>query len=457
MNERITFISVFDDINLRRIEHYTKQLNYELCKVPFGKNVDSCREVDTLPYHFTLSAWDIEDEEKVLNELSKVEYPKLRILINDIEIMNGKENSYVLCFGIEKSEELKLLQSQIYQMLPSEKYNPESFNFHITIHIDKDYAKIISMKEKLLENFIPFELEVDTFGLYEIYPAKMVKQFKSFINDKDYEEISPTAIVTAYPRIFTNIPYEKEIYNWLEKHCNTEVALYKNMAPEIEARYKLINKLLDKSNINQVLELASGYTSRGLIYSKKGYNYVEMDLENVSKNKIKLLESIEENIPNNLKIVNGNALRKKDFEKCEKYIKNDEPIAVINEGLLRYLTFDEKRIVAQNIYSLLSKYGGIWITSDVTPKKFINSQNNALQDFNKNVSSITSRNNLNDRFEDENHIREFFGNIGFELVEVHKFNEMKDELYSINKLGIVDDKIEQTLEDAIVVVMKIKK
>lgn len=275
------------------------------------------------------------------------------------------------------------------------------------------------------------------------------------INDNDYKEVSPTAIITSYPRIFTDIPYEKEIYNWLENHCNTEVALYKNMAPEMEARYKLINKILDKSNIKQVLELASGYSSRGLIYSKKGYNYVEMDLESVCQNKKKILKSIDENIPNNLNIVSGNVLRKSDFDKYQKYFK-DNSIAVINEGLLRYLTFEEKRIVAENVYDLLSKYNGIWITSDVTPKKFIKSQNDALEGFNKNVSNITSRNSLNDRFEDINHVKDFFGDIGFELVEVHKFNEVKDELYSIKKLNIIDEKIEQTLEDAIVVVMKVK-
>ena len=98
------------------------------------------------------------------------------------------------------------------------------------------------------------------------------------INDKDYEEISSTAIVTSYPRIFTDIPYEKEIYEWLSNYCNEEVTLNKMLAPEIEARYKLTNKLLDNSGIKQVLELAAGYSSRGLIYSQKRYNYVEMDL-----------------------------------------------------------------------------------------------------------------------------------------------------------------------------------
>src|SRR5699024_244936 len=106
-------------------------------------------------------------------------------------------------------------------------------------------------------------------------------------------------------------------------------------------------------------------------------------------------------------------------------------VAIINEGLLRYLTFDEKEIVAQNIFDMLVKHGGIWITSDVTPKKFITSQNEALQDFNKNLSTITSRNNLNDRFENIEHVKEFFGKIGFEVIEVHKFKEIKDELFSV--------------------------
>lgn len=357
---------------------------------------------------------------------------------------------------LKKNEELISLHKKIYQMLPSEKYNPENFDFHISIHIDKDYDKLNLMKNKLLEDFVPFDLEIASFKLYEIYPAKFVKQFCSTINDEDYDEISPTAIVTSYPRTFTDIPYEKEIYSRLENFCNEKVNLNKMLAPEIEARYNLINKLLDKYKIKQVLELAAGFSSRGLIYSKKRYSYVELDLENIFKKKKEILNSIEKNIPKSLNIVSGNALRKEDFDELEKYFKNGEQITVINEGLLRYLPFDEKRQLAQNIYQLLLRHGGIWITSDVTPKKFIVSQDNALPDFNRNLANITSRNNLNDRFEDEDHIRTFFGEIGFELIEIHKFCEMNKEFYSIIQLGIINEKIHKALEDAIVVVMKIK-
>lgn len=65
MNERITFISMFDNNNLAKIENYTKIIDDKLCKVPFVKTVDNREEADTLPYHFTLSAWDILYERKL--------------------------------------------------------------------------------------------------------------------------------------------------------------------------------------------------------------------------------------------------------------------------------------------------------------------------------------------------------------------------------------------------------
>lgn len=270
----------------------------------------------------------------------------------------------------------------------------------------------------------------------------------------NFESISPTAILTSYPRTFTDIPYEKEIYKWLSENCNEDVKLNKMLAPEIEARYKLTNKILDKLGIKQVLELAAGYSSRGIIYSKKGYDYVEMDLENVSRNKTKLLNDIE-STNDNLHIVSGNALNYDDFKKCEKYFNSSNELVIINEGLLRYLTFEEKKIVATNIYNMLKKYGGAWITCDVTPKKFIEKQDECLPNFNTNLNTITSRNDLKDRFNDIDHIKSFFGDIGFKEIEIHKFIEMKDELKSFEILGIDKSQYDGLLENAIVAIIKI--
>ena len=270
----------------------------------------------------------------------------------------------------------------------------------------------------------------------------------------DFESISPTAIFTAYPRIFTDIPYEKEIYEWLSQNCNDKVKLNKLLAPEIEARYKLTNRLLDRLGIKQVLELAVGYSSRGLIYSKKGYKYVEMDLDNVSKNKIQLIKAID-NINDNLHIISGNALNEKDYIECKKYFNEDREIAIINEGLLRYLTFEEKKIVATNVYNMLKKYNGVWTTCDVTPKKLLQKQDECIPNYNTDVSIITSRNDLKERFEDIEHIKSFFGEVGFKNIEIHKFIEMKDELKSFDILGIDKNKYDELLETCIVAVMKI--
>lgn len=271
----------------------------------------------------------------------------------------------------------------------------------------------------------------------------------------NFESISPTAIVTSYPRTFTDIPYEKQIYQWLQRNCkNNDVKLNKLLAPEIEARYKLTNKILDDLNIKQVVEIAAGYSSRGLIYAEKGYEYIEMDLEEVAKNKAKLLENIA-SIPNNLHITSGNALNYADFEKCEEFLNKDREVAIINEGLLRYLTFEEKEIVAKNIYNVLKKFNGVWITCDVTPKKYIEKQNDFMPNFNNNLNTVTSRNNLTDRFENIEHISKFMKDIGFNSVETHKFIEVKDNMSSFDILGIDRESADEVLDNGIVAVIKI--
>lgn len=177
MNERITLVSLLTQDGLQKINSILKIVNESLCKVPFGKNVDDRIKMDTLPYHFTISAWDINVEDFIIQKLSNINFNKFKVNVDSIKIMDGKENSYVLYFDIKTSNELKLLQEKIYNVYPNEKYNPNKFQFHITITIDKDYEKIINIKEKLEKIFIPFDLEINSIGLFEIYPAKLIKTF----------------------------------------------------------------------------------------------------------------------------------------------------------------------------------------------------------------------------------------------------------------------------------------
>jgi len=176
MNERITFISVFNDMNLEKIEHYTKKINDKLCKVPYGKNVEDRIENDTLPYHFTLFALCIQKKEEFLEFLESFKFSKFTVLVESLELVNGAEDSYELRFHIVRNKELVKLQKQIAEFFPTKTYIPGEFNFHITIDVRKDLKEITRIKNVIEKEFVPFELEIDTFGLFSIYPAKLIKK-----------------------------------------------------------------------------------------------------------------------------------------------------------------------------------------------------------------------------------------------------------------------------------------
>ena len=84
------------------------------------------------------------------------------------------------------------------------------------------------------------------------------------------EKISPTAWTIAHRRIFTDIPYSKAIFNEIERLRRLQGVDIPDelkspeIAPQIEARYKLVSKLLAQNHVEQVLEIAAGFSPRGL-------------------------------------------------------------------------------------------------------------------------------------------------------------------------------------------------
>lgn len=131
------------------------------------------------------------------------------------------------------------------------------------------------------------------------------------------------------------------------------------LAVELEARSKLIDRLLAETGASQVLEIAAGFSSRGLVFTAQpNTQYIELDLPDLAELKTQIVGNIA-HIPENLHILGGNALRSSDFDVASQYFSKDKPVAVVNEGLLRYLTFDEKAQVANNNRSLLEQFGGV--------------------------------------------------------------------------------------------------
>ncbi|MFR2534574.1 MAG: 2'-5' RNA ligase family protein [Clostridia bacterium] len=181
MNKRITLITLFDEKTLKTINSLVNKLDKKICKVPYGIDDENREKMDTLPFHFTISAWDKEYEEKAVKLLNVVNFSKRKMEVNQIKIMQGKNNSFVLFLAVKEQEGLRDIQTIIYNKLPNEKYNPIKFTFHITLHIDKDYQTVIRMKKELEKEFKSFEMEINQLGLFEIYPAKLIKKTSEFI------------------------------------------------------------------------------------------------------------------------------------------------------------------------------------------------------------------------------------------------------------------------------------
>lgn len=283
-------------------------------------------------------------------------------------------------------------------------------------------------------------------------------------NDSDYTSIMPTAFLTAFPRTLTDIPFSKAIFEELVNLRKAEnlpeidpSLIVQRLAPELEARYKLIDKLLFESDIPQILELAAGLSPRGLILTgnNAAVQYAELELPDMVAMKRKILNKIT-GAPENLHLVAGNALRLKDIQAATSGFDTSKPVAVINEGLLRYLNFTEKAQIAANVRHLLEKFGGIWITSDTTPRKFLKNQDTVTQTgFNTELAKTSGKNFNNTMFDDLDHFTRFFNDLGFD-VQAHLQREIQAELSSPKILKITSDETSKLLKHGVVVVMRLR-
>lgn len=175
MSKRITLISFIGKDEISKVEQLMSNVNENTCKVPYGINDEKRYEIDNLPYHFTIFATNKENQDKMLEITERINIDKIQLKVNDIKIMNAKYNSYCLYLSIEENQQIKELQRIFYKEFSKEKYNPDDFVFHMTLHIDKDYNKVLNLQRILKENFEPFFLEFNRLALFD-YPGEIIKK-----------------------------------------------------------------------------------------------------------------------------------------------------------------------------------------------------------------------------------------------------------------------------------------
>jgi O-methyltransferase involved in polyketide biosynthesis len=211
-------------------------------------------------------------------------------------------------------------------------------------------------------------------------------------------------------------------------------------APLFESRYKSIVTLIGDSGIMQVLELASGFSLRGLAMAQDAnLRYIETDLPDLTQEKLPLIAKLRKDFNlndfNNHRAVVANALELDELRTAIDTFDRRQKIAVVNEGLIQYFSVEERAHLARNVHSLLEEYGGVWITPDFTLKPDINRISEERKRVIRAVSGMTERGLYANAFANHEMLAGFFAENGF-LSQWHTQKDLVPKLSSIKRLNI---------------------
>jgi len=245
----------------------------------------------------------------------------------------------------------------------------------------------------------------------------------------NYAKISLTAKLTAYMRGFSDIPYAVEASELVHARAAFDQLLRGNdltredltwYAPVLEARAKSVDEMIRRSGVRQVLELAGGLSLRGLAMTAiPNLFYVETDLPDMIAQKAELIAEIlarHHLAPRgNLHLTAANVLESAELFAAAARFNPLEPVAIVHEGLLQYLTATETETVAHHIQELLDKHGGVWITPDFSLKADAENVSAQQRRFRRVVATATERTMYNNAFDDIEHVTAYFGARGFQV------------------------------------------
>ena len=242
-----------------------------------------------------------------------------------------------------------------------------------------------------------------------------------------FDAISPTAQLVAYARQFSALPFTTELAQFLNvpkvlrqfaiEH-QEEILL---LAVLFEARYKAVDWAIAQFESQQIVELASGLLPRGMVMSQNpDLTFVESDLPATIYLKQQLVAQIIGE-PFNLHFEAIDATsHPSQLPVGADYLRGSEPIILLCEGLLQYLTISEKRRLLANIREMLQRYGGVWITPDLATKQSqlqIEEHSAGSRRLHQTIINTTGRSLIDNGFNDRAEIKQFVSEQGFWIEE----------------------------------------
>ncbi|MEH2124572.1 class I SAM-dependent methyltransferase [Nostoc sp.] len=272
-----------------------------------------------------------------------------------------------------------------------------------------------------------------------------------------FNAISPTALMVAYTRQFTDIPYSKELAqlvnaeSFIEKLQQQKLTQPSEVSVLVEARYKAINKVISQHlqfEAIQIIELASGLLPRGMVMSQnKNITFIESDLPEMICQKQQFVKQLIEERQNLYFAAIDATSQPSQLPLNVNYLHKNKPVVILCEGLLTYLTLAEKQMVFANVREILQVYGGVWITPDLTTFDGLNQLRQispGLQRLNQTASNVSGRAINNYHFENIDHVKQFAYEQGFDIQE-YSMLEVINKITCLKPLGIEPEIVKSML------------
>lgn len=185
-----------------------------------------------------------------------------------------------------------------------------------------------------------------------------------------------------------------------------------------EARYWSVDNLLESLGGSNMVEMASGFSFRGLKLAsdRSDVTYIDTDLPALIETKTDLIDQLiaERSITlqGELLVMPLNVLNEDDLKATIDKLPAG-PVTIINEGLLMYLSLSEKAELCRIIRAILVKRGGYWITADIYIKK-----DEAISARNDHFSQFLQAHNVEDnKFDSFEQAERFFAEQGLRILK----------------------------------------
>jgi O-methyltransferase involved in polyketide biosynthesis len=188
----------------------------------------------------------------------------------------------------------------------------------------------------------------------------------------DFSTISPSARWLLLAKAHSGLPYARRVAEAVFGHDEVATAA----APaspaaairrrHFELRARSVDEALDLVATRRIVELAAGLSFRGLARAARtDVHYLDTDLPDLVQLKRGILEQLSPaTLAGTYRIEPLDVMDDVAFARAVESLP-DGPLSIAHEGLLMYLSADEKAQLAASIHTALRSRGGRWITADV--------------------------------------------------------------------------------------------